>query len=96
VGGREESEVAQQRGADMWAQAAQCQAARFQTRFERNKNSNGSKPISNYLKVSSIQTRSSCFEKFEVKYGWREFEIRNSFPYKRFLGFQMDFEQKFR
>jgi hypothetical protein len=35
-------------------------------------------------------------QKIEIKYGWREFEIRNNFPYKGFLIFEMDFELKFR
>jgi hypothetical protein len=30
-------------------------------------------------------------ENFEIKYGWKEFEIRNNFPCRNFLRFQMDF-----
>jgi hypothetical protein len=56
AGGREESEAAQRWGTDMQARVAQCWAARFQTWFEPNKNSNGFKPISNSFKLSSIQT----------------------------------------
>jgi hypothetical protein len=35
-------------------------------------------------------------ENFEIKYSWKEFEIRNNFPYRNFVRFLMDFEQKFR
>jgi hypothetical protein len=35
-------------------------------------------------------------QKFETKYGWKVFEIRNNFPYRDFLRFEMDFELKFR
>jgi hypothetical protein len=35
-------------------------------------------------------------QNFEIKYGWKIFEIRNNFPYKDFLIFEMDFEFKFR
>jgi hypothetical protein len=35
-------------------------------------------------------------QKFEIKYGWKVFEIRNNFTYKYFLRFKMDFELKFR
>jgi hypothetical protein len=35
-------------------------------------------------------------QKFELKYGWREFVVRNNFPYKGFLRFEMDFELKFK
>jgi hypothetical protein len=56
AGGREESEAVRRRGADMRARAAQGRAARFQTRFEPIKNSNGSKPISNSFKLSLIKT----------------------------------------
>jgi hypothetical protein len=33
---------------------------------------------------------------FEIKYGWKAFEIRNNFPYRNLLGLEMDFELKFR
>jgi hypothetical protein len=35
-------------------------------------------------------------EKFEIKYGFKVFEIRNNFPYRNFSTFEMDFELKFR
>jgi hypothetical protein len=33
---------------------------------------------------------------FEIKYGWRLLGMRNNFPYRNFLRFEMDFELKFR
>jgi hypothetical protein len=33
---------------------------------------------------------------FEIKYGWKEFEIRINFPYRNFSRFEMEFELKFR
>jgi hypothetical protein len=46
----------------------------------------------------SIQTKINplVLQKFELKYGWREFEVRNNFPYKGFLRLEMDFELKSR
>jgi hypothetical protein len=46
----------------------------------------------------SIQTKTDppVPQKFELKYCCREFEVRNNFPYKCFLRFEMDFELKFR
>jgi hypothetical protein len=35
-------------------------------------------------------------EKFEVKYGYKGFEIWNSFSYRNFLRFKMDFDLKIR
>jgi hypothetical protein len=35
-------------------------------------------------------------QKFEIKYGWKEFEIRINFPYRNFFRFEMKFKLKFR
>jgi hypothetical protein len=35
-------------------------------------------------------------KKFEIKYRWKVFEIRNNFSYRNFLRFRLDFELKFR
>jgi hypothetical protein len=35
-------------------------------------------------------------QKFQIKYGWKELEIRNNFPYKNVSRFEIEFEQKFR
>jgi hypothetical protein len=35
-------------------------------------------------------------EKLEVKYVWKELEIRNNFPYRNFSRFEKEFELKFR
>jgi hypothetical protein len=37
-----------------------------------------------------------CSKKMEIKYGWREFGIRNNFAPKGFLRFEIDIELKFR
>jgi hypothetical protein len=34
-------------------------------------------------------------QKWEIKYGWKELEMRNNFVYKGFLRFEIDTEQKF-
>jgi hypothetical protein len=33
-------------------------------------------------------------EKLQIKYGCEGFEVRNNFPYRNFLRFEMDFELK--
>jgi hypothetical protein len=33
---------------------------------------------------------------FRIKYGCERFEVRNNFPYRNFLRFEMDFKRKFR
>jgi hypothetical protein len=35
-------------------------------------------------------------KKFEIKYGWKAFEIKINFPYRNVSGFKMEFELKFR
>jgi hypothetical protein len=49
-------------------------------------------------RLNSIQTKTDppMPQKFELKYGWRAFEVRNNFPYKGFIRFEMDFELKIR
>jgi hypothetical protein len=51
---------------------------------------------SNAPKLDLIQIELSRLKNFQIKYGWKVFEIRNNFPYKDFLIFEMDFELKFR
>jgi hypothetical protein len=34
--------------------------------------------------------------KFQIKYGWKEIEIRNNFYYRNFSRFEMKFELKIR
>jgi hypothetical protein len=38
----------------------------------------------------------SELKNFEIKYGWKEIEIRNNFPYRNFSRFKMEFELKIR
>jgi hypothetical protein len=69
----------------------------------------GFKPDSNRIQLfKTVQTNSKlpklwptqkCFpvlQKWEIKYGWKEFEMRNHFVYKGFLRFEIDTKQKFR
>jgi hypothetical protein len=35
-------------------------------------------------------------EKLEIKYEWKELEIRNKFPYRNFSRFEIKFELKIR
>jgi hypothetical protein len=35
-------------------------------------------------------------QNFEIKYGWKEFEIRINFPYRNVSRFEMEFELKFK
>jgi hypothetical protein len=48
-------------------------------------------------RMNSIQTKTDppMPQKFELKCGWRAFEVRNNFPYKGFLRLEMDFKLKF-
>jgi hypothetical protein len=39
---------------------------------------------------------SSRAKKLEIKYGWKELEIRNDFSYRNFFIFEMKFELKIR
>jgi hypothetical protein len=48
------------------------------------------------FKLSIQNLKLLGLQKFETKYGWKVFEIRNNFPYRDFLIFRMDFELKFR
>jgi hypothetical protein len=50
------------------------------------------------IRPNLIQTKtdSPMLQKFEIKYGWKVFEIRNNIPYSSFFRFEMKFELKFR
>jgi hypothetical protein len=39
---------------------------------------------------------SSIAKKFQIKYGWKDIEIRNNFSYRNFFRFEMEFELKIR
>jgi hypothetical protein len=45
-----------------------------------------------------IQSKDSLseLENFQIKYDFEAFEIRNNFPYRKFLGFKTKFELKIR
>jgi hypothetical protein len=38
----------------------------------------------------------TVLKKLEIKYGWKDLEIRNNFPYRNFSRFEKEFELKFR
>jgi hypothetical protein len=38
----------------------------------------------------------SLLKKFQIKYGWKELERRNNFPYRNFSRFEIEFELKIR
>jgi hypothetical protein len=50
------------------------------------------------IRPNLIQTKTNTplLQTFEIKYGWKVFEIRNNFPYHNFSRFKMEFELKFR
>jgi hypothetical protein len=62
--------------------------------------SNGIQTISNGFNFAPNFDRSKmCLSvpgQFQIKYGWKELEIRNKCPYKNFSRFKMKFELKFR
>jgi hypothetical protein len=43
-----------------------------------------------------MQKVSFLAQKMEVKYGWKEIEIRKNFPYRYIFRFEMEFQLKFR
>jgi hypothetical protein len=72
---------------------------------ERERESGHVGPLRNLLNFKIIQICSnwvqckvslSELEKFEIKYGWKVFEVSNKFPYRNFSIFKIDFELKFR
>jgi hypothetical protein len=62
-------------------------------------NSNGIQTISNRFKFAPSFDRSKrclpLLKRFQIKYGWKEIEIRNNRPYRNFSIFEMEFELKF-
>jgi hypothetical protein len=62
--------------------------------------SNRIKFISNGFKFAPNFDRSKrclpLLKKLEIKYGWKEIEIRKNLPYRNFSRFENEFELKFR
>jgi hypothetical protein len=60
----------------------------------------GFKTISNGFKFALNFDRSKrclpLLKKLEIKYGWKDLEIRNNFPCRNFFRFKMEFELKIR
>jgi hypothetical protein len=66
-----------------------------QTQFQTDsKYSNGSNEI--WIPPNFGWFKRYLPKKFEIKYGWKEFEIRINFPYMNFSKCQKEFELKFR
>jgi hypothetical protein len=79
------------RGYDSWVRAGK--------RKERKRKQNQFKieiDTSNYSNLIQFKQDLPELRKFEIKYGWKVFEIKNNFPYKDFLRFEINFELKFR
>jgi hypothetical protein len=55
--------------------------------------SNGFKFVPNF---DCFKRYLPLLQKFKLKYGWKELEIRNNFPYRNISRFEMEFELKFR
>jgi hypothetical protein len=43
-----------------------------------------------------IEGGHTVLQKFQIKHGWKEIEIRNNFPYSNFSRLEIEFELKFR
>jgi hypothetical protein len=95
VGGSEREQGSVAIGADRWAR----QHSAGQPGFKPD--SNGIqlfKTVQTDLKLTKLWLTQKCFlvlQKWEIKYGWKELEMRNNFVYKGFLRFEIDTEQKF-
>jgi hypothetical protein len=97
AGGREESEAARRRGADLRARPTQCRAAWFKLGLKLVQSySNGSIEFWIPQNFGWFKRYFPVFQKFEIKYGSKEFEMRNNFAYRNLLRFWMNFELKFR
>jgi hypothetical protein len=77
---------------DADTRARQHNAGRHEFKWD----SNNFKRIQICLKLWPIQKVPSILKKFQIKYGWKELEIRNNYPYINFFIFEMEFELKFR
>jgi hypothetical protein len=95
AGGREKRGAARRRGTDIWAWPAQCRAARLKLGLKLVQNySNGSNEIQIPPNFGWFKRYLPLLQKFEIKYGWKAFEMRNNFAYRNFHIFWMDFEIK--
>jgi hypothetical protein len=87
AGGRWVSEAAQRRGGNR----------RFKLSFKPiQKYSNGSNEFWIPLNFGWFKRYLPALQKFEIKYGWKAFEIRINCPYRNVSRFKMEFELKFR
>jgi hypothetical protein len=49
-----------------------------------------------FLQIWLVEKIPFPLHKFEIKYGWKAFEISINFPYRNFSKFEIEFELKFR
>jgi hypothetical protein len=54
------------------------------------------KPIQTHSNLLRSKQDLAVLQKFEIKYGWKGLEIRNNFPYRDLLRFELHLELKFR
>jgi hypothetical protein len=71
-----------------WVQAAHGPGVQINSKYL---NFNSKVP-----KYDLIESEPSQHENFEIKFGSKVFQIKNNFPYRYFLRFEIDFELKFR
>jgi hypothetical protein len=60
------------------------------------KYSNGSSEMQIPPNLGWFKRYLPALQKIEIKYGWNEYEMRNSFPNRNFARFKTEFELKFR
>jgi hypothetical protein len=75
------------------ARPAQCRAAWFENEFN---DIPWFKQIQKPPNFDWFEKYLPMLEKFEIKYGWKDYEMSNNVAYRRFLKFLMDFDPKFR
>jgi hypothetical protein len=78
---------------DRWARAGKRKERK---RKENRINSNLKLKLQIYSNFIRSKHNLHGLQIFEIKYGWKEFETRDNFSYINILGFDMDFELKFR
>jgi hypothetical protein len=84
-------------GAPTGGPGQHCAEVVVQTVFwTDSKHLNGSHEFKNLSNFDWLKMYFPLLQKFETKYGWKVFEMRNNFAYRNFLIFEMDFELKFR
>jgi hypothetical protein len=84
VGGSEREQGSAVIGADRWARQHSAGQPGFKSDSNRIQLF---KTVQTDLKLTKLWLTQKCFlvlQKWEIKYGWKELEMRNNFVYKRF------------